>query len=98
MRFSKIKESCKSWFTAVSEVFQGAVGEERFREHAKREAVKFEDLFLLLCFGDIIGLPTPSPYFTLKFLPYVAHELPDFIKRHKFYDSGEMLALWESFM
>ena len=95
MNFRRMLSGC---FNDIADVFRGAIGEERHRELVNREIVKLEDLFILLCFGDIIGLPAPSSYFALKFLPYVAQELPSFISRARFYDSTEVMSIWESFM
>lgn len=42
--------------------YRAAVGRER------RDA---EDLFLLLAFSDMLGIPNPVSYYTLELLPYM---------------------------
>lgn len=37
----------------------------------RRERGEVERLFVLITFGDIIGLPILPPYYTLRLLPYV---------------------------
>lgn len=42
--------------------YRAAIGRER------RDA---EDLFLLLAFSDMLGIPNPVSYYTLELLPYM---------------------------
>jgi hypothetical protein len=37
----------------------------------RRERGEVERLFVLVTFGDIVGLPLLPPYYTLRLLPYV---------------------------
>jgi hypothetical protein len=37
----------------------------------RRERGEVERLFILLTFGDIVGIPILPPYYTLRLLPYV---------------------------
>jgi hypothetical protein len=37
----------------------------------RRERGEVERLFVLVTFGDLLGLPILSPYYTLRLLPYV---------------------------
>ena len=41
----------------------------RYRSLAARQRRDEEDLFLLLCFSDLLGLPNPMSYYTLELLP-----------------------------
>ncbi|MCB1008749.1 MAG: hypothetical protein KDB94_07625 [Acidobacteria bacterium] len=41
----------------------------RYRSLAGRELRDEEDLFLLLCFSDLLGIPNPVAYYTLELLP-----------------------------
>ena len=41
----------------------------------KKEAYDAQDNFILLCFGDLLGLPLPTSYYTLELLPYIAEDL-----------------------
>lgn len=38
---------------------------------ARRERNEVERFFVLVTFGDLVGLPIFSPYYTLRLLPYV---------------------------
>jgi hypothetical protein len=37
----------------------------------RRERGEVERLFVLITFGDIVGIPILPPYYTLRLLPYV---------------------------
>ncbi len=37
----------------------------------KKERGKFESLFVLVVFGEFLGIPVLPPYYTLRLLPYV---------------------------
>jgi hypothetical protein len=52
-----------------------------FQKAAREERTTRQDLFLVLTFGDLIGVPIlPSPY-ALRLLPYVAPNLQSWKKR-----------------
>jgi hypothetical protein len=40
-----------------------------YRSAVARERRDAEDLFLLLCFSDLMGIPNPVSYYTLELLP-----------------------------
>lgn len=40
-------------------------------QSARRERAEVESLFVLVSFGDLVGLPILPPYYTLRLLPYV---------------------------
>ena len=41
----------------------------------EKEASNEMDEFLLLCFGDLLGIPLPTSYYSLELLPLVAEDL-----------------------
>jgi len=41
----------------------------------RRERAEVERFFLLVTFGDLVGLPILPPYYTLRLLPHVMPEL-----------------------
>lgn len=47
----------------------------------RKEAFDENDNFLLLCFGDLLGLPLPVSYYTLELLPYLAQDLEGWERR-----------------
>lgn len=46
----------------------------RYRSAVAREGRDQEDLFLLLAFSDLLGIPNPVNYYTLELLPYLLEE------------------------
>ncbi len=59
----------KSW-QVVGEVFRGMTVHELEME-LRKERGAFDQLFLLIVFGDLIGLPMFPPYYTMRLLPYI---------------------------
>lgn len=47
----------------------------------KKEAHDVQDNFILLCFGDLLGLPMPTSYYTIELLPYLIEDLEGWEKR-----------------
>jgi len=43
----------------------------------QKERGSLERLFVLAVFGDLLGVPVMSPYYTLRLLPYVVPSIPD---------------------
>jgi hypothetical protein len=41
----------------------------------RKEAWDMNDNFMLLLFGDYLGLPNPISYYTLELLPYMAEDM-----------------------
>lgn len=59
---------------ALGEMIYGATIYEMVRG-LKKERSHLEHLFILIVFGDILGLPILPPYYTLRLLPYVLPHL-----------------------
>lgn len=55
---------------AVSEFLYGMTTYNWVRD-LQRERGTVERLFILVTFGDIVGVPILPPYYTLRLLPYV---------------------------
>jgi hypothetical protein len=56
--------------------FKGALDlRGQSRTMIKDEAKEEMDDFLLICFGEMLGLPIPVSYYTLELLPYMEEEL-----------------------
>ena len=47
----------------------------------RKEAYDLNDSFLLLLFGDLLGLPTPFSYYALEILPLLADEIEGWERR-----------------
>ena len=54
----------------LSEIFYGLTVHELDLE-MKKEKGHTENLFMLMIFGDIVGLPLLPPYYSLRLFPYI---------------------------
>lgn len=52
-----------------------------YRSAVKREIRDEEDLFLLLCFSEMMGLPNPVSYYTLELYPVVYERFHEWHQR-----------------
>jgi len=41
----------------------------------EREVYNQEDLYMLLLFSDLLGIPNPTSYYTIELFPYIAEEM-----------------------
>jgi len=55
---------------ALGDMIFGATIYEMVRD-LKKERAHLEHLFILVVFGDLLGVPVLPPYYTLRLLPYV---------------------------
>jgi len=55
---------------AVGEMIYGATIYEMVRDLQQHRA-RIERLFVLIVFGDLLGVPILPPYYALRLLPYV---------------------------
>ncbi len=47
----------------------------------RRERADLEQLFVLISFGDLIGVPILPPYYSLRLLPYVVPQIAGWKRR-----------------
>jgi hypothetical protein len=59
----------------MGQYIYGATVYEMVRD-LNKERAKLEHLFVLVVFGDLLGVPVLPPYYTLRLLPYVMPQLP----------------------
>lgn len=52
-----------------------------YRSAVKREIRDEDDLFLFLCFSEMLGLPNPVSYYTLELYPLVYERFHEWHKR-----------------
>ena len=81
----KILENLKLFFEGALD-FKG----QSF-SHIDAEADEVMDQFLLLCFGDLLGIDMPTSYYALELLPYIAEDLDSWQKR-----MGNKKSVWEA--
>jgi hypothetical protein len=60
----------KTGFKALGQMLYGATIYEMVRDLNKQRSY-IEHLFILIVFGEFLGIPILSPYYTLRLLPYV---------------------------
>ncbi len=62
--------------------FEGALDlKQHSTSHIEIEINNTEDEFLILCFGDLLGIDIPTSYYALELLPYLEESLTDWQKR-----------------
>ena len=72
---TQIRQAAK----AVGEMIYGATIYEMVRDLHKERA-QIEHLFILVVFGDLLGVPILPPYYTLRLLPYVVPSIERWIR------------------
>jgi hypothetical protein len=70
MDFSGLRDRLRRLARAAREMLYGMTTYE-WAQSARRERAEVESLFVLVSFGDLVGLPILPPYYTLRLLPYV---------------------------
>lgn len=58
--------------------------------HIENEAADTMDQFMLLCFGDMLGVDLPTTYYALELLPYLAEDLEKWQMR-----MADKKSIWE---
>ena len=77
-----MQSGLKQALSNIQGFFKGAFDfHGRSRSIIENEAQEEMDNFLLICFGDALGLPIPVSYYTLELLPYLEDELKDWEER-----------------
>jgi hypothetical protein len=66
MRWSEIRRN-------VSDAFRGMFY-LRYQRDLQREAIELNDLFLLMCYMEIVGLPNPVTLYLLELYPHLLSE------------------------
>jgi hypothetical protein len=69
-KISMVKQRVALAARTVGDIIYGATVYEMVRDLHKERA-KLEHLFVLVVFGDFLGVPVMPPYYTLRLLPYV---------------------------
>lgn len=70
MEVSNIGDRLRRIACAARQILYGMTTYE-WAQSAKRERAEVESLFVLISFGDLVGLPILPPYYTLRLLPFV---------------------------
>lgn len=70
LSWSRIWDRARHAVRAVREILYGMSTYEWVRG-LQRERGEVERLFILVTFGDLLGLPILPPYYTMRLLPYI---------------------------
>lgn len=68
--FTHLDHFLRQTLKALGDMIYGATIYEMVRDLHK-ERSHLEHMFILIVFGDILGIPILPPYYTLRLLPYV---------------------------
>lgn len=68
------------WKKATREFLHGMFLHEHV-EQARDARASLESLFLVVVFGDMVGLPVLPPYYALRLLPYTLGAVPGWKRR-----------------
>lgn len=68
------------WAKAVREFLWGMTGYE-FEQQAVEIRGSLETLFMLVVFGDLVGVPILPPYYGLRLLPHVVPQVSTWKRR-----------------
>ena len=58
-------------------------------ELVEKETEDVEDVFMLACFADAFGIPSPVSYYTAELLPYLGEEFDQWERR--MWDRGSLV-------
>ncbi|MHB0940075.1 MAG: hypothetical protein ACYC6A_27070 [Armatimonadota bacterium] len=71
----RLKQQIGESLRALRDILYGATIYEMVRDLHK-ERSHLEHLFILIVFGDILGIPVLPPYYTLRLLPFIVPGIP----------------------
>ncbi len=78
--FSSLTGKLKSSPKVVREILYGLMLHEMVME-MRKEKGHLDNLFMLVIFGDLIGLPLLPPYYSLRLLPHIIPSLETWKRR-----------------
>ncbi|MEJ2484411.1 MAG: hypothetical protein P8Y72_17135 [Anaerolineales bacterium] len=67
---SKLKNKIRQYWNTFLDVMYGMMLYDAVKMY-RRERADMEHLFVLISFGDLIGVPILPPYYSLRLLPYI---------------------------
>jgi hypothetical protein len=77
---AKVSDKLREIKKILSEVFYGLTVHELDME-MRKEKGHTENLFMLMIFGDIVGLPLLPPYYSLRLFPYIIPSIEGWKRR-----------------
>lgn len=76
-RIASFREWLSEWLAGL---YHGMVSHPAY-ELIEKEAEDQEDAFLLACFPDAFGIPSPVSFYTAELLPYLSEEFTQWERR-----------------
>jgi hypothetical protein len=76
-RIEAYRETLEEWLRGL---YHGLISHPAY-EKVEKAAEDEEDAFLLACFPDAFGIPSPVSYYTAELLPYLAEEFEQWERR-----------------
>ena len=70
----------RSWSESIREFLFGLTGYE-FAQQALEIRGSMESLFMLVAFGELVGVPILPPYYALRLLPFVVPSVATWKRR-----------------
>jgi len=74
MKFLFLLSKLKDYLKPIREILYGMTVHEMDLE-LKKERGNLDHLFMLIVFGDLVGLPLLPPYYSMRLLPYIIPSL-----------------------
>ncbi len=71
---SSLRKKATVYLKAIRQVLYGFTGYELDRELQKEKGY-INNLFILVIFGDLTGLPLLPPYYSMRLLPYIIPQI-----------------------
>ena len=71
-----ITKNIKKFLVSLKEFLYGFFIESAV-DLLEKEAYEQQDLYTLLLFSDLLGIPNPVSYYTLELLPYIAEDMEE---------------------
>jgi len=68
--FPFLTKKLKGWSKVLREILYGLTVHEMDLE-LRKEKGYLDHLFMLVVFGDLVGLPLLPPYYSMRLLPYI---------------------------
>lgn len=75
INLKEIEHKFGEFVRTIGDMIYGATVYEMVRDLHK-ERSHLEHLFILIVFGDILGIPVLPPYYTLRLLPFIVPGIP----------------------
>lgn len=77
---NRLLERVRQTWRQFAEIYEG-IFFAPYRHAVARRRQQEEDLFILLCFSELLGLPNPVSFYTLELYPVLYRRFHDWHRR-----------------